>query len=237
MILNTIIALIIALITVPNYDVNKSAAVLNKQPDAQQQDLIDYEKIDYEKLNRSIFYATNQARAELQLPPLKYSKALEKAAFEHSISMAEKGYLSHTGREAGSRTMTDRLTRVGVPSAFMGENIATTFGGNNSSFNHFHKRSQPIPPKAYSYQEVAENVVNQWMASPGHQANILHTTYHYLGCGAMLRPFTDVDETPIFLATQCFSSNESNKSTSELRIDYQTPSIKSSESYKSVFQP
>ncbi len=215
---------------------DKNNLFFNSNPQLRTEAILDFEKIDYPKLNRLIFEATNEARKAEQLPALQYSLALEKAAFEHSQNMARGGYLSHKGREVGKQKLSERLALVGIPKSLLAENIATTFGGSNTAFNRFKKNYPPEPPTPYSYEEIAETVVKQWMRSPGHRANILNPNLAYLGCGAMVRPFTDADDTPTFLVTQCFSAEASSLPIQSLRIDYASATIQSANSYKKTFK-
>lgn len=126
---------------------------------------IDPQNVDYALLDAAVFYATNRQRDKYGLKPLKYSAALEKAAFEHARDMAKHNFFSHRSPISGKETIGKRMAAAGVPSGYSGENI------------HFHG------PVGKSYLEEANEVVSDWMNSPGHRRNILNGSYHYLGCG------------------------------------------------------
>jgi uncharacterized protein YkwD len=70
--------------------------------------------------------------------------------------MAVKGYFSHTGQDG--RSPFDRIKQAGYPGRMMGENIAAG-------------------------QTSAAAVMQAWMNSPGHRANILNCGYKEVGVG------------------------------------------------------
>jgi uncharacterized protein YkwD len=88
--------------------------------------------------------------------PLAPSRALDDAALRHARDMARHDYFDHTGRD-GSQPK-QRLARTGYRSRLTGENIA--FG-----------------------PESAEEVVEGWLASPGHCANIMEPRIEEMGIG------------------------------------------------------
>ena len=88
---------------------------------------------------------TNAARAAVGCAPLVLDPALEVAAVRHTAEMAATGTMSHTGADGGSpRT---RLAAAGAFPALTAENVA------------------------HGYD--ADGVVDAWLASPGHRANLL----------------------------------------------------------------
>jgi len=92
-------------------------------------------------------------------PPLKSQINLTAAAEEHSQSMALNDYFSHSDWAVGCIKLSTRMTNAGYTLWNAGgENIA---GGNST----------------------AAAVMAQWMASPGHRANILSSSYRDLGVG------------------------------------------------------
>jgi uncharacterized protein YkwD len=95
----------------------------------------------------------NAHRTEIGLKPLQVSPTLTAAATWKARHMAAYGYLTHD--DAGppvQRTAGDRLAACGYPSATWGENIAMGY----------------TTPQA---------VVDAWLASPGHRANIEQADY------------------------------------------------------------
>ena len=80
----------------------------------------------------------------------------------------------------------------------------------------------------YTYSEMAKSVVDSWMNSPGHRANILNPDYFYLGCGCA--PYEDKKDgysVTYFKLTQNFGGKlmpttifETIKQTSRLIINF-----------------
>ena len=129
---------------------------------------VDFSNVQYELLTASIFYATNLERLKFNKTPLIYSRALNKAAQEHSTDMVKYNFHSHTSVVSGKSSMSDRLKLVGIVYATTGENIQDTYA----------KETEP------TYWSFALFAVQNWMDSEGHRKNILNSKYKYLGCGA-----------------------------------------------------
>ncbi|MBT2639479.1 CAP domain-containing protein [Bacillus sp. ISL-39] len=99
---------------------------------------------------------TNQERAKNGLKPLALDTELSKVAREKSRDMQNKGYFSHTSPTYGSPF--DMMKKFGISYRSAGENIAMG-------------------------QRTPEEVVNAWMNSSGHRANILNSSYTHIGVG------------------------------------------------------
>lgn len=92
-----------------------------------------------------------------QLAPLKQNDQLDSAAETHSNNMAVRNFIMHCDPDTGTLPW-DRMAAAGYNYSSAGENIAWGY---------------PDP----------QAVVAGWMASAGHRANILSTTYRELGNG------------------------------------------------------
>jgi uncharacterized protein YkwD len=104
--------------------------------------------------------ALNNYRIENSLATLMYSDTLEQAAQAHAQDMSFRNFFDHTNPDGDGPF--DRAVAAGFCHAMMiGENIA------------------------YGQQSVAE-VQNGWEGSPGHNANMLHTQYTFVGMGHYL---------------------------------------------------
>ncbi|WP_437344765.1 CAP domain-containing protein [Streptomyces tubercidicus] len=88
--------------------------------------------------------------------PLTLNNKLNKAAQDHSQDMADHQNMSHTGSDGSSAD--ERVTRAGYKWSTTGENVA-------------HGYTTP------------ESVMEGWMHSPGHRANILNCSFKELGVG------------------------------------------------------
>ncbi len=110
------------------------------------------------QLERTVFDLVNQERAIRRLRPLKWDDRLADAARQHSLDMANNRFFGHTG--SGGTSGGDRIVDDGYSWNTWGENIA-----------------------AWSASETPQAVINRWMNSPGHRANILKADFCDLGVG------------------------------------------------------
>ena len=108
------------------------------------------------KLIEQVVELTNIERAKANLQPLKLNDKLSNAAEDHSNDMAQDNFFSHTGVDGS--TVSDRVKNNGYEYSRVGENIAAG-------------------------QTSAAEVVEGWMNSPGHRANILNPNYAEIGVG------------------------------------------------------
>jgi uncharacterized protein YkwD/stress response protein SCP2 len=99
---------------------------------------------------------TNRERARAGLPPLAGDPLLTRAAQAHSADMVARSFYSHTSPE-GSKPW-DRAAAAGCTRRSIGENIACG-------------------------QRSPAEVVEGWMNSPGHRANILKPDFTHIGVG------------------------------------------------------
>lgn len=99
---------------------------------------------------------TNVERNKAGLQSLRLNDKLNQCAQAHSQDMAIADYFSHTG--ANGSNAGDRAASAGYHYSSLGENIAAGY----------------ITP---------QEVVQGWMNSPGHRANIMNAGYQELGIG------------------------------------------------------
>ncbi|MBS4014319.1 MAG: CAP domain-containing protein [Bacteroidetes bacterium] len=132
---------------------------------------VNFSKPDYALINSALFYLTNEIRIENDRKPLDYHKALEISSYHHSKEMVEKKFFSHINSKTKKRRNTgDRARLAGINNPFIAENIAYNYISNGET-----------------YLDLAEKIMNQWMNSPGHRANILSENALQLGCGAFFK--------------------------------------------------
>lgn len=108
---------------------------------------------EYEK---RVVELVNQIRVENGLSKLTLNTELSAVARLKSQDMKDKKYFSHTSPTYGSPF--DMMKQFGISYRTAGENIA------------------------YGYS-TPESVVDGWMNSPGHRANILNSSYKEIGVG------------------------------------------------------
>jgi uncharacterized protein YkwD len=109
----------------------------------------------------SLLTAMNEARRTHGLRPLRSDWRLERVARHHSSIMLRSGRFFHGAFNA-------RIRRAGVRTPRVGENLAWGAG--------------PLT--------AAQAIVNMWLASPEHRANLLRPGYRLVGVGALRGTFS-----------------------------------------------
>ena len=185
----------------------------------------------------------NLERKKAGLPELSYDASLRSAARQHSQEMLTRGYFSHTSPVPEFRDPSDRVYRAGVSDFIVGENIAV--------------HSLDAPPEA-----IAAQLMEQWMNSPGHRANILRPEFTHMGIGVISSKDSTVKDTLIkgvrgrrviytirHYGTQVFTSRsisfsklelsrrESEFLVFDLQFEYDRSTLASFNNYTRFFQP
>lgn len=111
------------------------------------------DNLSYEK---QVAALVNKERAKYGLAPLTLNTKLSNVARVKSQDMHDKHYFSHTSPTYGSPF--DMMRSFGISYRAAGENIAMGYG-------------------------TPEAVMNAWMNSSGHRANILNANYTQIGVG------------------------------------------------------
>jgi|SRR5438034_5866608 len=104
----------------------------------------------------AILKVMNQVRVAHGLRALRLDSRLEQVARGHSATMIRTGQFFHGA-------FTTRIRRSGVRAPRVGENLAWGVG----------------------VLSRARAIVNMWLASPEHRANLLHSGYRTVGVGAL----------------------------------------------------
>ncbi|MEA3319239.1 MAG: CAP domain-containing protein [Bacillota bacterium] len=108
------------------------------------------------EFEKKVVELTNAEREKQGLAPLKLDEELSKVAKEKSKDMQQNNYFSHNSPTYGSPF--DMMKQFGVEYRTAGENIAQG-------------------------QQSPEEVVNAWMNSEGHRANIMNENFTHIGVG------------------------------------------------------
>ncbi|OPX44101.1 cysteine-rich secretory protein family protein [Ruminiclostridium hungatei] len=111
---------------------------------------------DYSAFQKKVVELVNKERAKAGLKALKINSELGKVATLKSQDMAKNNYFDHNSPTYGSPF--DMMKRFGITYRTAGENIAMG-------------------------QTSPEQVMNGWMNSPGHRANILKASFTQIGVG------------------------------------------------------
>jgi uncharacterized protein YkwD len=114
-------------------------------------------------LEQEVFNLVNVERAAAGLYTLAVDERLVTAARAHSQDMAYRNYFAHDSPPPNPTTFSERITMNGYNWSVCAENIAAG-------------------------QATAAAVMNTWMNSPGHRANILTTACCDLGVGYATNP-------------------------------------------------
>ncbi|WP_377272064.1 CAP domain-containing protein [Peterkaempfera sp. SMS 1(5)a] len=96
----------------------------------------------------------NDERWRAGCGPLVLDRRLSDSARRHSRDMAYQHHMSHQGSDGTAPV--DRIKRTGFRAAAWGENVARGY-------------------------RTADQVMDAWMASPGHRENILNCRYRRMG--------------------------------------------------------
>ena len=122
--------------------------------------------VDVTQLEHTVLCLVNRERTSRGLRRLRSNDRLANAARKHSRDMDERKFFSHDS--PGGRSLLDRVKRAGYRGGsrglFVGENIAWGSG---------------------SYATPAE-ILDGWMHSPGHRANILRREFTEIGVGVAI---------------------------------------------------
>lgn len=102
----------------------------------------------------------NQERAKVGCSPVTANSSLTSLAEDFSKAMADQNFFDHTDPSGASPW--DRAARLGI----------TNLGGENIARG----------------QSDAAAVMDAWMNSPGHRANILNCDFKTLGVGVHFGP-------------------------------------------------
>ena len=105
---------------------------------------------------QQVLNLVNQERNKQGLKSLQFDDKLNYVATIKAKDMRDNNYFDHNSRTYG--TPFDMMQQFGVHYSYAGENIAAG-------------------------QRSAEQVMNDWMNSSGHRANILNKNYTHLGVG------------------------------------------------------
>jgi uncharacterized protein YkwD len=108
----------------------------------------------------ALLQAMNEARHAHGLAPLRIDVRLQRTARRHSTVMVRTDTFAHGAFAA-------RIRRAGVRARRIGENLAWAVG--------------PLAE--------AHAIVNVWLASPEHRANLLRPGYRTVGVGERTGPF------------------------------------------------
>jgi len=130
---------------------------------------------DRETLERSVVDEINEVRLAHGLVALAVDEPLRDIARGHSETMLVGGFLGHESPDGSAPA--DRVRAAGIDFRLVGENVAHSL--------------RPLG--------AVHAVVDEWMASPGHRANILTPDFRRTGVGAAIGKHGSIYVTQLFL--------------------------------------
>ena len=167
------------------------------------------------EIERLVTELTNVEREQAGLQPLHHDPAITVIARAHSVNMAEQGVFAHTVDGQGP---TDRALAVGYNCRAYLPDGSYTYGLSENIYESprvtlwegFYGNPvwQPIE-YIKDASDMAANLIQGWMNSPGHRANILDPEARRIGVGVgvqLTSRYSYADET--IYATQNFSACE-----------------------------
>ncbi|MGM8363881.1 CAP domain-containing protein [Virgibacillus sp. W0181] len=134
----------------------EAPAPQQKPEQPQQEQTNNHEQGQLSQFEREVVELTNNERTQQGLAPLKIDAELSRVAREKSRDMSVNGYFAHNSPTYGSPF--DMMKSYGISYRTAGENIAKG-------------------------QRTPQEVVNGWMNSSGHRANILNGDFTHIGVG------------------------------------------------------
>ena len=172
--------------------------------------------LDVELIEHWIIVFTNEERERHGRRPLEHSPAISDIARAHSENMVAQGIFAH---RLDGKNPTGRSQSAGYECRYyfpdgrytytsgLAENIAKNYrvkGWSGVSRGY----GRTWVPRSYELNETetARNLVDQWMGSSGHRANILDARFHRIGVGVAMEWDTEYGgRAELFWATQNFS--------------------------------
>jgi|GEM_PF-335288 uncharacterized protein YkwD len=138
--------------------------------------------LDIPSLERRIHELINQQRTTHGLSALRFDTSLTAVARKHSEDMARNNYFSHVNLQGLDPT--GRGTQAGY-SCYKNYGSYYTTGLAENIFQTHHSTTYNgiTVNDMESSESIAQSTVNGWMNSPGHQQNILTSTYDREGIG------------------------------------------------------
>lgn len=125
---------------------------------------------------KKVIELTNDVRTREGVAPVVYNEKLEKSALSKSHDMVERNYFEHVSPEG--KRLRDFLKDANYPYSVAGENLAVGF-------------------------TTPEKMVNAWVESPTHFANLIDTDFKEIGVGTAVGMYGGY---PALYATEHFGN-------------------------------
>jgi uncharacterized protein YkwD len=163
-------------------------------PELQQR--IDPAHFDEALLSTAIFHETNRVRRRLGLPLFKHLEKLDAAAELKAAAGVLEPELRHESALPAHALPADRVKSVGLEYRIVAENLARLPAYDlpegvkkvgvrkRGGREEYYRLDTGRALERRTYENFAVYVVDSWMNSPGHRANIVNAALTSLGCAA-----------------------------------------------------
>jgi uncharacterized protein YkwD len=138
--------------------------------------VMNLDAFDHDLLSGAIFQETNVARVANGINTLINLTELDHAADMQASYLALTLTVGHYSMFPHEHRVVDRVDLSGLDPARVAENAIMLAAS----------RAPDEVRTDYTYAEFAAQIVDGWMNSPGHRANLLDPSYTHLGCAARL---------------------------------------------------
>ncbi|HSF91949.1 MAG TPA: CAP domain-containing protein [Paracoccaceae bacterium] len=153
-------------------------------------------KPDQQVFGKSVLYFTNRARCDAGLQAMDFDSSLTAMSATHSDNMAAEKLMSHKTSARGQQTLAKRKRAFRVRASSVAENIGQNYvyaiakhsirtGAKDCAFTYA-ATGATVP--RHSYAMMAQAVVEQWLGSSGHRANIMTPQFDRMGAGFAIAP-------------------------------------------------
>lgn len=164
-------------------------------------------------VNRWILFYTNIERVKNNMVPLEYDPVLEKAAnWQAEYCARDLRSLSHYSSKPGMGNPGERIRFFGGTWSTYGENVTVVFATNTEGVSFYPKSDEKGAYKDYgdyviywrSDKQTAYAMVDSWMHSSGHRANILNRDFSSMAGGSSAGKYSGLES---YYGAQVFTGN------------------------------
>jgi uncharacterized protein YkwD len=160
----------------------------------------DQPQIRVPDLERRVHDLINTERGKKKANDLQFDRRLADIARAHSADMAKRKFFNHKnpdGKDATARGKAVGYTCRKVYSGYFTDGLAENIY-QGSLYSRIRITGNQRSYDWYSLDEMAEEIVEGWMDSPGHRRNVLEKTYEKEGIGIAVSSDHKVYVTQVF---------------------------------------
>jgi uncharacterized protein YkwD len=151
-------------------------------------------------LERRVHDLINKERKDKKADNLQFDRQLAEIARVHSADMAKRKFFDHKnpdGKDANARGKAAGYTCRKVYTGYFTDGLAENIY-QGSLYSRIRITGNKRSYDWYSLEEMAREIVEGWMDSPGHRRNVLEKTYEKEGIGIFISADDKVYVTQVF---------------------------------------